>query len=400
MKKVLWIIISVAMVWVVNSGVCGAAQIESVYFDYLPVGASGAFVENDLLYLSAPDGIRIYDAKTPSRPKELGYYRMKAVNDIKVSGRYAIVSGGGMKSDEGFLAVFDVSSPSGIRQEGYLSLSHGCIGLELYGNYAYVSGLDAGLFIVDISDKSKPTLVNTLKFARYDNPKPLVKLLSKLRDKTKFPFKMGRTWWTEVKGNILYANDENVGLHILDVTDPRNPKELSTFIAERMPGSRNLSEDAFNDVCVVGDTGYFAVDNGGMLVLDVKDKSNPSLISHYDPWKGYKWKESPGHMVQVTVLNDTAYVTAGSQGLYLLDVKNPANPTLKEKYPVREDIGASWALCLKDNFLVVTYIAADPGGERSKKKQLRGGWEIFQLTTEKAPLKGFLKSLMKDALSD
>ena len=54
-------------------------------------------------------------------------------------------------------------------------------------------------------------------------------------------------------------------------------------------------------------------------------KEEPSLITHYDPWKDYTWEDSPGHTIQIEGKDSKVYTTAGEEGLYILDFENEPN---------------------------------------------------------------------------
>jgi hypothetical protein len=358
--------------------------LQSLYFGYHTMAVTSVFVKNEIAYITTTDGIEIYDIRNPKTPRRLGSFASQAASDIKVVREFAFVCGGLMHEPKGYFKVFNISSPNNIKLMGETSLAHGSVGLEVAGNYAYVSGLDSGLFIIDISKKGSPKLVRTVKFPRLDNPHPLAKLsrfVDKARKKEqpkKFPFQMGRTWYTDIKGDYIYVNDENTGLHILDISNPKNPRKVGEIIHKFMKGTKNLAQDAFNDIVVKKDIGYITLDNGGMLIVDLKHKNRPAVLSHYNPWKNYEWQTSPGHMVKLVVRSDIAYVAAGKDGLHIIDVKNPKKPSLLEKIAIPENIGVSWGIYAGDGLIYVNYFAADPGGKR-RGQVLKGGWEIFKI---------------------
>jgi len=285
-------------------------QLSSLYLEYTPRGVLGIDVRGESAYVLTGEELRVYDIMHASTPKQLGRYPLPvAAGDVKATGRYAVTVGGQMHEPVGYLMVLDVSNPQTIREIGKVDLPWGCVSVELKGDIAYLGGFDEGLFIVDLTDKTKPRLVRNVRFPRSDNPKASLPIFSARRADTPesklshFPWKMGRTWWTHIEDELLYVCDESTGLHILDISDPAAPKELSQFIHELWEGTTNLAVDAFNDVDVVGGVAYLALDNGGMAVADVSNKAAPSLVAHYDPWEDFIWRNSPGHMVKIMVLS-------------------------------------------------------------------------------------------------
>ena len=288
---------------------CDSARLKSEYFEYHPFGVASVVTENDRAYVSATDGVRIYDIKRPKRPQLLGFYKSEAANDIKVEGNYAFVCGGLINKEKGYLKILDISSPARIKLAGEALLSHGSVGVEIAKNHAYVSGLGEGLFIIDVSNKNSPKLVRKANFPRVENPMAVAKIVSRLKKgPKKFPLKLGRTWWTHIEGNFLYANDENTGLHVLEISNPKNPIEIGSLIHEFMPKSTQLAVEAFNDIDVENNIGFITLDNGGMVIVDLQNKNHPIILYHYNPWKGYNWKTSPGHMIKIEVMGNLGYV--------------------------------------------------------------------------------------------
>ena len=352
-------------------------SLESLFFEHLPgIGAAGVYGKENYVYITTPSSLRIYDVARKTQPTQISTVRLPSPTDVRVIGDYAYVSYGKMNSEEGGLSVIDISNPRKAWEVGRIKLPHGCISVEVKEDYAYLGGLDAGLFVVNISQKKNPRLVKTVSFPRIPNPKG--KLLCTIAGKAgkKFPCMLGRTWWTHVEGNFLYVNDENTGLHILDISFPDEPRELGSFIHPYWPNTTNLGEYAFNDVYLFGSNAFTALDHGGMAVIDVSTNEAPQLRYHYNPWKAYKWAKAPGHMVQITIQNQVAYVTAGESGLYLFDVHDTARPNVLVTYPLPKGLGSSWGLFVDQEILYVTYIQTDPGGN---SRGLRGGWEILRL---------------------
>src|SRR5258708_5116005 len=138
-------------------------------------------------------GLKVFDISTPSKPRELAFLKMpgKGVHRMTYwEPPYAFMSG----SDEGFidqfLVIVALSEPSRPHEIGRWwfpgqntgggevpswtpTEGHGGVpGAKRYalhhplirGNRAYCGWWDAGLVILDISDKRKPVLVSQLEF--------------------------------------------------------------------------------------------------------------------------------------------------------------------------------------------------------------------------------------------
>ncbi|NIM92517.1 MAG: hypothetical protein GTO18_02220 [Anaerolineales bacterium] len=80
--------------------------------------------------------------------------------------------------------------------------------------------------------------------------------------------------------------------------------------------------------------------------------------------------------MQIEVEKDVAYLTAGGDGIRIIDVSYPEKPIILTHANNPSDIGASWGLYLEGDLLYVSSIAAP---HRDKTK---GGWGIYRVTIE------------------
>ena len=80
-------------------------------------------------------------------------------------------------------------------------------------------------------------------------------------------------------------------------------------------------------VSVVGNTAYITDRNDGLVVLDVSNPRNPTLKGSYDlPFDGRG----------ISVVGNYAYIVYNT-GLVVFDVSNPANPTVRGGYDTGEN---------------------------------------------------------------
>ena len=70
-------------------------------------------------------------------------------------------------------------------------------------------------------------------------------------------------------------------------------------------------------VAVFGHYAYVAAGSSGLFVLDISDPAAPVLAGSYD---------TPGQALGVTVAGNYAYVANGSDGLLVLDISDPSAP--------------------------------------------------------------------------
>lgn len=121
-----------------------------------------------------------------------------------------------------------------------------------------------------------------------------------------------------VAGGYAYVTDGGrwCGLRIINISDPRNPKEVGSF---RTP---NLA----HDVAVTGDRAYVVTEAGRLHVIDV---SNPR-----SPVETGQLNLASGPSYGVAVADDCAYVTTGFGGLHVVEVSDPRHPAEVGRCPM------------------------------------------------------------------
>jgi len=153
------------------------------------------------------------------------------------------------------------------------------------GSFAYVAAGSTGLQVVNVGDRSHPSIVASLSLPGNAND---VKLL----------------------GNLAYVAAGPAGLHVVDVTNPVLPVRLGTL---------GTNGNALN-VVVRGIIAYIA--NGTNLAIgNVNNPASMTLIGTL-PLAG---------MIQgldVDAQRKLAVVTAGTNGLYVVDISSPTAPVL------------------------------------------------------------------------
>jgi hypothetical protein len=226
------------------------------------------------------------------------------------------------------------------------------------GTRAYVSGIGNGLSIIDISDRSAPTLLGTYTGAAGAHFVTLA-----------------------ADGNTAYIG-ENGAIQIVDVSDPANPTLLSS-----LGGSGSFYEIALS---ADGNTAYVASDYQGLQVVDVSNPASPTLLGAYntsgqavfvilsaDGQTAYvgdiggdlqiidvSTSASPSLLGTVTGIHayggtlssdgQTAYVADSSYGLRVIDVSNPASTTLLGSLAVPGAPGFDVALSADGNTAYIT----------------------------------------------
>jgi hypothetical protein len=111
-----------------------------------------------------------------------------------------------------------------------------------------------------------------------------------------------------VEGNYAYVADGESGLLVIDISNPSSPIEV---------GFCDIPSSAFS-IAVAGNYAYIIDGVSGLHIIDISNPAAPSGIGVYD---------MPGYPSSLAVNGMYVYVANGVDGLLIIDVSNPAAPT-------------------------------------------------------------------------
>jgi hypothetical protein len=293
---------------------------------------------------SLPTGFKVFSLEDPAAPREIAYHHMPGhgVHRMKFTAfPYAYLSG----SDEGynrqFFMIMDLSDPAHPREvsrwwlrgmrtgagevpewhpERFVWHHHASI----VGDRAYCAWWDAGVIILDISDKTAPKMVTHLTFDDLRVPprvagsahtvlaipekqllvvseeeledevagyKKYVRLID-ISDETRprqigilpepigdYSHRGGRFGphnlhemrpGTLQNPNELYVTYFNAGVRVYDITDPFHPREVAYHVPPAPDGGPAIH---MNDIIVNADGLIYATDRlgGGLYILERTD---------------------------------------------------------------------------------------------------------------------------------
>jgi hypothetical protein len=176
------------------------------------------------------------------------------------------------------------------------------------------------------------------------------------------PARLGSLSWPDgeqvrlaVGGSRVYLADLNFGLHVVDVTNPMRPVEVGSLPLAGTPRAVSLGGTGLGGF---GLTGSYAVvacgdggdggdggegGEGGVAVVDVSDPTAPVLV-------GTTLADQP-RAGSVVVRGHYAYVAAGEEGVYgglhVVELADPTDPA--EVGASEDDLGVTRA-ALQDGF--------------------------------------------------
>lgn len=128
-----------------------------------------------------------------------------------------------------------------------------------------------------------------------------------------------------VVGNLAYVSTSAADLVILDVSDPLHPTRLGQYAGRGSGGP----------VAVHGDRAYIAAGPAGLEIVDVSDPAQPRELGRFLPSDPPVERADPERLTgAMDVLIDGAYafVAWADDGLYAVDVSDPATPLVVVNY--------------------------------------------------------------------
>src|SRR5262249_34248316 len=119
-------------------------------------------------------------------------------------------------------------------------------------------------------------------------------------------------------------------------------------------------------VCIAAQFRYaYVCDDEGIKVLDITDPAHPKPVSKLELHEAHS----------IYIARTYAYVAAGSQGLVILDIENPAVPKIDQVYNDHGHIRD-----LHDVKLAITYVS-----EFAYLADGHNGMHVVQLTSPETP---------------
>jgi hypothetical protein len=247
-------------------------------------------------------GIQFFDITEPEAPKPLGYHRTGGVGVHRmwfVDGRFVYAAARPDGYRERILVIVDAGDPQkpqevgrwwlpGLWESGGEALPpnlpeefrYGMHHALVHGDRAYVGCLDAGIAIVDITDRAKPKTVARLSWPHSE---------SRLSH-TVLPLPNRNLLVVAEEDSLANRNRIPRRVRIVDVADESNPHEVSVFPIPpgdfpnrgRRFGPHNLHENRPGSF-VSDHMVYATYFNAGVRVVDISNPRDPREVAWYVP---------------------------------------------------------------------------------------------------------------------
>lgn len=249
-----------------------------------PVFSYTVVVSGRYVYCADARSIRVFDAVKPAKPVEVASLPMSGqARTVTVAGRYLYV-GDGPRG----VAVVDVSDPAHPKEIAVHDTPGNARRIFIQGNTAYIGDELFGLRIVDVSNPASPKELGSWPPSPEQLPPPMR------------PF----VWGAVVKGNHAFVVDGRLGLYVLDVADPKNPKQVAFVKTAPFAWDATIWDRYL----------FFANSFAGLFIFDISDPAAPKQVAVQD---------TPGVAWGVRVVDGRVYVIDGVSGLSIFKLVTP-----------------------------------------------------------------------------
>jgi len=316
----------------------------------LPDKARDIFVDGNYAYVATGEsGLRIIDISNSSNPFEVGYYTAPvSINKVSVSNGYVYLPLSECKSYgtflptrcSGALQIIDATDPSNPSRLVCNKMSGTPASISIDGDYAYISE-STRLLEMNISNPrfARITKTHNVDFrgravinndylyvsARYDKfrivdiSNPIIFNETGLYDARNPSGTRNAVFDAVVDEKYAYLIVEDVGLEVIDISDPYQPILISSYILE----------GEIKDISLINSHVYIATENNGLQVIDMTNPSNPVLTGVY---------ESPKSVTKLEVINNLIFAAAEDNGFRIIDASNPKMPYQIGNYQLPDEV--------------------------------------------------------------
>ncbi len=222
-------------------------------------GSWGVEIDGKYAYtIGWKQGLKIVDISDITSPKVIGHYKSDFATDIKVSDGYAYIT-----NDYGGLDIVDIKNPKEPKRVSNVK-SNGAWSVDKKEDIVYVYDLYEGIIIINVSDKKNPKVISKISLGSKEYKKFTKYLVAPSYDMSDFKRDI------KIAGDNLFVAAGEKGIFIFDIKDLTNPKMITSI---------NTKGDAFS-LGIKGDKLYVAEGEGGVEIYDIKDIFSPKFLDH------------------------------------------------------------------------------------------------------------------------
>ncbi len=324
-------------------------------------------IGNQLYFISDNDIISWFNVSDPPNPLLEGrYIPYSNTRDIAKFGHYVYTSVGW-----GGFRIFDVSDPVNPVGIGYYKTEYQSTKIRIFNGFLFLADNYAGVRIFSLADPLRPELLSTVFFESnsrdmfFDNNLLYIACYDGFRivdiaDPTNpvilgyYPTPHSHNGYSTIIANdyLAYTSESDSGICVYNVSEPSDPIKIHCLDILYHPAEFFLRDsllyaagylnglvifDLSNPSLPVSissmppsaralylhDNHAYLANSDGLRVFEISNPYNPEYISGYF---------DDGYFTGVVVENDTAYLSAGPQGMWI--VRNEITTGLEDNYPV------------------------------------------------------------------
>jgi hypothetical protein len=234
-------------------------------------------ISGDYLFVAVGEnGLFTLNISNPSQLEVVGWAPCPDYAfDVAVVGNLAFVA------DEALLCL-DISDPVAPIQLDYINyqeFGHAVRSVAIQGNYAYAAGI-SDLWIIDISNPTDLVIVGNLDIG------------------------LDYVYTISVQGDYVYAAGGYGGVKVINISYPTQPTIVWSAAISYTTGMQVVNDNLY----LFGEP--------GMNIFSLENPAQPQFINTYNPLE----------LCDGFVVGDIVHLTAGSNGLRIMNITNPAFP--------------------------------------------------------------------------
>lgn len=311
-------------------------------------------------------GIKIFDISDTAAPSLIGSYSTSVTNIRRLAlqetaeHRYLFLADNGSTNDVKILNIDDRTNPTLTSQIAIVNATAQELGVSGTSLYALANGSGATqdyIYSYDISTIAAPSQSDSMILSASGN--------------------QGQ-YGIQIIGDRLYAGQYTAGLNIINIADPTN---LSSV------GEYNSTPYGIFDLLVSGNYVYCVTTDHNLLVIDISDEGNPSLVTSTTTYSNGQGLYLSGttlfvgtalggvisldisdptqparnsnpyrltkNIKSVWVVGDEIFATADTAGFLVVDNSSPYSPTQEWEYNTGSSNEAAWDVEVRDNYAYV-----------------------------------------------
>jgi hypothetical protein len=307
--------------------------------------------EGDYFFVMTYSYIHIFDVSNPAEPQLISSFGVSIYwpRDFEISEHYIYIRNTRNIEDRGCMRVYNVSDPENPEEAGIL-YGEQIRDVAVRGNYAFAT-VDSALLVIDVSDVEDMQVVtlfeiddcacnhiiikDNVAFVSDGNHICLIDISGPAQPELLGIIESNddeRYYNIATTNDMMFATERNNGLRVFDITDMSEPQEIWSFTP--LVGH-------VRDVELKGNYAFLASEEAGLRVVDISNPENPAEVGSCS---------FQGEATALTIDGDYAYIAAGEDGLRILNISDPEEPFEASFY----DYYRCYDVAIKDDFAYLT----------------------------------------------